>query len=91
MTLKIETSVDEYGAVMKLIGRIQGEELSYLKSQIPAGVPRLALALGEVSVVDFEAIQFLNTCESEGVQLVNCPAYIRKWIDKEKEAAPKRS
>jgi hypothetical protein len=30
------------------------------------------LELGEVSLVDADAVRFLSTCESEGIQLLNC-------------------
>jgi hypothetical protein len=43
------------------------------------------LELGEVSLVDVDAVRFLGNCESEGIQLLNCLAYIRKWIDRERE------
>ena len=40
--------------------------------------------LKEVRLVDREAVQFLARCETEGVELDNCPAYIREWIEKER-------
>ena len=39
--------------------------------------------------VNLDVAQFLATCESEGIQLLNCPTYIRKWIDREKVTGPK--
>jgi hypothetical protein len=37
--------------------------------------------------VNLDVVQFLSTCESQGIQLVNCPAYIRKWIDSERQGS----
>ena len=44
----------------------------------------VVLDLTEVRLVDREAVQFLARCEAEGVELNNCPAYIREWIEKNK-------
>ena len=85
MTLKIEKTLIEHGTTIKLIGRIRAEDISELKAQISASVPKVVLELGEVSLLDVDAVRFLGNCESEGIQLLNCPAYIRKWIDRERE------
>jgi len=29
-------------------------------------------------------VRFLSDCESKGIELVNCPLYIREWILGEK-------
>ena len=84
MTLKIEKTLVEHGTTIKLIGRIRAEDVSELKAQISASVPKVVLELGEVSLVDVDAVRFLGNCESEGIQLLNCSAYIRKWIDRER-------
>ena len=87
MTLKIEKTLGEQGTTIKLIGRIRAEHLSELTAQIIASEPRIVLELGEVSLVDADAVRFLSTCESQGIQLSNCPAYIRKWIDSERQGS----
>jgi anti-anti-sigma regulatory factor len=84
VTLKIEKTLVEHGTTIKLIGRIRAEDVSELKAQISASVPKV-VDLGEVSLVDVDAVRFLGNCESEGIQLLNCLAYIRKWIDRERE------
>ena len=88
MTLKIEKLAGEHGTTLKLIGRIQLEHLAELRKQIAASAP-CALELREVSLVDADAVRFLSTCESDGIQLQNCSAYIREWIVREQESASK--
>ena len=88
VTLKIEKLVGEHGTTLKLIGRIRAEHLDELRVQIAASRPR-ALDLKEVTLVDAEAVRFLGSCESEGVQLLNCSAYIREWIVRERETPNK--
>jgi hypothetical protein len=89
VTLKIEKTLGEHGTTIKLIGRIQAEHLSELKAQIIASEPRIVLELGEVSLVDAEAVRFLSACESGGIQLLNCSAFIREWIVRERDTANK--
>jgi anti-anti-sigma regulatory factor len=89
MTLRIETARGHQRTIVKLIGRIQTEHLSELRAQLDAIGGSIVLDLGEVSLVSVDVVRFLSTCESEGIQLVSCPTYIRKWIDREKVTGPK--
>ena len=89
MTLKIEKTLGEHSTIIKLMGRIRAQHLDELKSQIAASVPKIVLELGEVSLVDADTVRFLISCESEGIQLLNCSAYIREWIVRERESAIK--
>ena len=89
MTLKIEKTLDERGTIIKLMGRIRAKHLDELKAQIRASAPKIVLELGEVSLVDADTVRFLISCESEGIQLLNCSAYIRKWIVRERESTIK--
>ena len=88
MTLKIEKLAGEHGTTLKLIGRIRAEHLAELRGQIAASAPSV-LELKEVTLVDAEVVRFLSACESEGLQLLNCSAYIREWIVRERESASK--
>ena len=90
MTLKIEKTLVEHGTTIKLIGRIRAEHINELRAQISASVPKVVLELGEVSLVDADAVRFLGSCESEGILLLNCPAYICKWIVRERETSNKK-
>ena len=55
---------------------VLGQEKSYV-----------ALDLEEVSLVDRETVIFLGVSETSGIELLNCPTYIREWIDREKTAS----
>jgi hypothetical protein len=70
---------------IRLVGRIQTEHLSELGAHLEAIGASVVLDLGEVSLVSLEVVRFLSTCESQGIQLLNCSAYIRKWIDRERQ------
>ena len=89
MTLRIETTPGQRCTTIKLIGRIRTEHLAELGALLDAVGPNVLLDLGEVSLVNLEVVRFLAISESQGIQLLNCPAYIRKWIDREKVTGPK--
>jgi hypothetical protein len=89
VTLKIEELFGEHGTTLKLIGRIRAEHLAELRGQIAGSVPS-GLELGEVSLVDADAVRFLGSCESDGIQLLNCSAFIREWILRERETLNKK-
>jgi hypothetical protein len=48
------------------------------------GCPRKILDLSEVTLVDVGAIRFLINCEDEGIELVQCPPYVREWMLRER-------
>ena len=68
-----------------LSGRIQPPDLAELERLIAAEAPLrvIALDLAEVRLVDRDAVIFLARCEANGIQLENCPAYVREWIARE--------
>jgi hypothetical protein len=47
---------------------------------------RVVIGLEEVAPVDREAVAFLALSEINGIELRNCPAYIREWVDREKRS-----
>ena len=85
--LKIQRSVDEAGVIFTLSGRIQGDDVAELQRlfALEAAGRRLVLDLQEVKLVDRDAVQFLARCEADGMTLVHCPAYIRRWMVRERD------
>jgi hypothetical protein len=69
---------------LKLSGRMQVDGLSELLAEIEKCNPLPSLDLEEVTLLDRDSVRFLIRCESEGVQLVHCPLYVREWIRREK-------
>ena len=85
MTFKIEKYRDEHDTTSRLIGRMRAEHLPELEKQIRESESKIVLDLEELDLVDVEAVRFLGTCETQGVTLLNCSAYIRDWIGKERD------
>jgi anti-anti-sigma regulatory factor len=85
MSCKIERLVDGQNCVvLRVSGRIHGAYVDTLREVIGQEKGRLALDLTEVLVVDREAVRLLAFSEANGIELRNCPAYIREWVAKER-------
>jgi anti-anti-sigma regulatory factor len=85
MTLKIETVSDGETTLLRLSGQIDDDHLGELQAEIRRYRPRLVFDLTEATLVDRAVVQFLAAREGEGIELLNCPRYIREWITKEKD------
>jgi hypothetical protein len=89
MTCKIERVLTPVGFVMfRVSGRIDGgyvELLQELTENEKTARGRLALDLREVTVVSLEAVRALSVAEANGIELRNCPAYVREWISQVRE------
>jgi anti-anti-sigma regulatory factor len=72
--------------VFTVSGRLDAENLAELKKVFSseASGRRMVLELKELTRVDQNAVRFLMQCEADNIQLKNCPAYIRKWITRER-------
>jgi hypothetical protein len=67
--------------VIALSGRIGTENIADLESLLRSeGAIRIVLDLKDVTLVNRDAVAFLSRCETNGIVLKNCPAYIREWI-----------
>lgn len=84
MTLKIEKDSGDNGPVIRLAGRLRSEHLSELKMQLQGDGQQVAFDLAGITLVDVEAVRFLNACAARGVELMHCPAYVREWMMREK-------
>jgi hypothetical protein len=68
-----------------LSGRIEAEDIEELCKlfELETTGRKIALDLKDVTLVDRDGLKFLSDCEADGVDLENCPAYIREWILRE--------
>ena len=84
MACKIERVVTPSGfVVFRVSGRIDRasvEVLQELTENEETAKGSLALDLTQVTVVSLEAVRALTVAEANGIELRNCPAYIREWI-----------
>jgi anti-anti-sigma regulatory factor len=73
--------------VFRLIGRMDAENTSELEALLRSEATgrSLVLDLKDLTLVDQEVVSFLIRCEADGIELKNCPAYIREWINGERQ------
>jgi hypothetical protein len=80
--LRIQRSSNA-GVVFSLSGRIESEDVVELQRVLglESSGQAIAFDLKEITLVHRDAVKFLARCEAESIELENCPAYIREWID----------
>ena len=71
--------------VFSLSGRMEGEQIPELKELFGRDYRSIILDLRDMRLADRAAVRFLRACEADGMKLENCPAYVREWIDREKD------
>ena len=87
MTCRIDRILTEQGrVVLRISGRLAGEELDVLRAALEREHGVVALDLEEVGLADRDAVKLLALSEDDGIELRNCPAYIQDWIAAEKGA-----
>jgi hypothetical protein len=82
--LKIEKDSGGCMTKLRLSGRIQSDQIASIRSEMDGDCTSKILDLNEVTLVDLGVVQFLITCEDEGVELVQCPPYVREWMLRER-------
>jgi len=73
--------------VLRISGRLDGEnlpELKHLLQSEESGRP-IVLNLRDLTLVDQEAVRFLEQCDSDGIELQNCAPYISEWMERQRD------
>jgi anti-anti-sigma regulatory factor len=68
---------------------MDGENVAELKTILSSETKdrQIVLDLKDLTLVDRDAVGFLERCEADSVKLKNCPAYIREWITRERHGS----
>lgn len=64
-------------------GTLTGEHVDTLRNVLRQEAGALAIDLKNVSLVGREAVQLLALIEFNGMELRNCPKYVREWVTRE--------
>jgi predicted metal-binding protein len=64
---------------------MKAKEVAELKALFDADYRTIVLDLRDVRLADRDAVRFLRDCEADGMKLENCPAYVREWMEREKD------
>ena len=73
--------------VFTVSGQMDRGNVAELQSLISSEVTgrRIVLDLKDLILADQDVVSFLVRCEADGIQLKNCPAYIREWVLRERK------
>ena len=63
---------------------MEAEHVAELKELFDRDYRNIILDLRDLRLADRDAVRFLRDCEADGMKLENCPAYVREWMDREK-------
>ena len=80
MTLRIE----RVQGGIRLSGEFRVGHLDQVKTEIERCESPVVLDLEELDLIDLECVRFLNACESAGVLILHCSAYMREWMLQER-------
>jgi hypothetical protein len=64
---------------------MEAEHVPELKRLFDRDYRNVVLDLRDVRMADRDAVRFLRNCEADGMKLENCPAYVREWMNREKD------
>jgi anti-anti-sigma regulatory factor len=85
MTCRIDRLLIEHDrVVLRVSGRIATEDLEVVRAALEQEGGTVAIDLSEVALVDRAVVKLLAASEATGIELRNCPAYIREWIARER-------
>ena len=86
MTLKIEKSQEQRLTIFTLSGSLDAEHVPELERLLgsPEDYAKIMLDLRDLRFADRDAVRFLSKCEMAGLKLRNCPAYVREWMNRER-------
>lgn len=75
--------------VLTLSGQMDNETMAELETIISseASGRRMVLNLKDLTLVNEDAVIFLERCESNSITLENCPRYIREWINRQRQGS----
>jgi hypothetical protein len=76
--------IDREQRRIRLSGDLRCEQLNEVKAEIEKCELPAVLDLRELALVDVESVRFLNACEANGISVVDCPAFIREWMSRER-------
>ena len=87
LSCKIERLATQAMVVFRVCGHVQAEHVDTLQRLVACEEGPVGLDLDELTLVDRDAVNSLALCELRGIELRNCPLFLRDWIGKVQAAA----
>jgi len=87
VTYRIHQSTQPGANVFVLSGVLDTEHAARLEELLATAADgRIVLDLRDITLVDRTAVRFLAGVEMAGIEIINCPEYVRSWIAAESES-----
>lgn len=83
MTCKIEHLTAEGVSVFHVYGHVQSEHVSTIEELVAREDGQVELDLTEITLADRDTVSYLALCEMRGIELKNCPPFLRDWVTEE--------
>ena len=86
MTFRIQRSTRSAATIFAISGELANDYIEPLKQLLEAENHRpILLDLEEVTLVGRGAVEFLARIEGADVGIINCPEYVRTWIEADRQ------
>jgi hypothetical protein len=86
MACKVERLVEGgHLALFHISGYLRETHVHLIEEMMAKETDPVAFDLAEVTevtLVDSEAVKFLAACDAKGIEIRNCPAFIREWMSR---------
>ena len=87
MTFRLSRVVGGKRATFAFSGELTAKELTEVAAMIEReGSGPIVLDLADLTMASREGIEYLRQAAADGIELVNCPPYICRWIEAEEQA-----
>ena len=75
--------------VFAVSGQLESDSLHELAASLAleSSMRGVILELKDLVLVDRDAVDFLRACAEKGIELRNCPQYVRIWLASDKGGA----
>jgi hypothetical protein len=87
MTLRIERTAEGKMEIIRLIGRIEQQDLGTLETQTRGSGQVICIDLRDVTLIDIHVVRYLIARQRDGALFENIPAFIQEWMRREQEIA----
>jgi hypothetical protein len=87
MTLRIERTSEGKREIIRLLGRIEQEDLEMLETQTRGSRQVICIDLHDVTLIDIHVVRYLIARQRAGTLFLNIPAFIQEWMRREQEIA----
>ena len=81
MNVRITPTIDDQQTVVKVVGRLQSDDISELEKEVCAVEGTLALDLSELLSADKTGIERLRELRAEGAELRGASQYVQLLLD----------